>query len=164
MQHEEAQEAEAGGLCAQDAAAKADALKTGAGGGLPFFFADAAFGTDEEGDLFGAVELGQEGLQAACGGFILVADELDVGVFGEGDGVGEALWAGDFGKNAALRLFGGAFGDLCQALGLAVGFFVVEAHVGAGHHHGDDAAGAELDGFLDDELELVALGQAPAGG
>lgn len=25
---------------------------------------------------------------------------------------------------------------------------------------GDDAAGAELDGFLDDELELVALGQA----
>ena len=117
MQHEIAEEAEAGGLCAQDAAAKADALKTGAGGGLPFFLADAAFGTDEEGDLFGAVELRQEGLQAACGGFILVADELDVGVFGEGDGVGEALWAGDFGKNAALRLFGGAFGDLIQALG-----------------------------------------------
>lgn len=51
VKHEVGEEAEAGGFCAKDAFSQGYALKACVFGKLPFFFTDAAFRTDENGNF-----------------------------------------------------------------------------------------------------------------
>ena len=160
MQHEVGEQAEAGGLGAEDAFAEGDALEALGFCLLPFFVTDAAFWADENGDLFCLRQCWQKGIQGAAACFVLVGDEFDVGIADGVESAGKGLHAVHLRNNAALGLAGGAFADFVQAFGFAIGFFFIDAHIAACHHDRHNVVSAQFDSFLNDELELLAFGQS----
>jgi hypothetical protein len=164
------EEVEGGGFDAEDEGSEGEGGEAGGEKGGGFGWGEVAFGADGEGE--GGGEGGREGGEPGGDGYGVGEEgaESGGGVGGPGrggqDGV-EGLRGGDEGKPGVAGLFAGGEGDGGPAGGLAGGVGGFDADDGVVGLDGDDAGGAEFDGFLDDPVHFLLADeglQEPKGG
>ena len=152
------EEVEGGGFDAEDEGAEGEGGEAGGEEGGGFGWGEVAFGADGEGEGGGegvgeGVEPGGDGDGGGEEGAEGGGGAVGPGRGGE-DGV-EGLRGGDEGEPGVAGLFAGGEGDGGPAGGLAGGVGGFDADDGVVGLHGDDASGAEFDGFLDDPVHFL---------